>query len=74
MASTARIRQRKLGQWSGLLEDFVTERSAPKFDRRSANEGRRRQVAVMGRHSAPQPTRWLIVAGAHVGILAMKEW
>jgi hypothetical protein len=55
MASTARIRQQKLGQWSGLLEDFITERSAPESDQRSADEGRRRRAAVMGCHSAPQP-------------------
>jgi hypothetical protein len=74
MASTAHIWQQKLGQWSGLLEDFVTERSAPESDRRSGNEGRRREAAVMGRHNAPQLTRWLKVEGAHVGILMMKGW
>jgi hypothetical protein len=43
MASTARIWQQKLGQRSGLLEDFVAERSAPESDQRSANEGRHKQ-------------------------------
>jgi hypothetical protein len=66
MASTACIRQ-----WSGLLEDFVTERSALESDRRSADEGRRRRAAVMGLHSAPQLTRWLKVAGEHVAILVV---
>jgi hypothetical protein len=74
MASTARIRQRKLGQRSGLLEDFLTERSAPKSDWRSADEGRHRRAAVMGCHDALQPMWWLKVAGAHVGILTTKGW
>jgi hypothetical protein len=62
MASTARIRQRKLGQRSGLLEDFITD------------EGRCRRAAVMGHHGAPQLTQRLKVVGAHAGILAMKGW
>jgi hypothetical protein len=49
----ARIRQQKLGQWSGLLEEFITEWLAPESDRHSGNKGRRRQAAVMGRHGAP---------------------
>jgi hypothetical protein len=53
MASMARIRQWKLGQRSSLLKDFIAERSAPKSDRRSADEGRRRRAAVMGRHDTP---------------------
>jgi hypothetical protein len=56
MASTVRIRQWKLGQWSGLLEDFVTEQSALEFDRRSADEGTHRRATMMGRHNASQPT------------------
>jgi hypothetical protein len=74
MASTTRIRQRKLGQRSGQLEDFITEQSAPKSDRHSADEGRRRRAAVMGCHGALQPTQWLKVVEAHVGIIAMKGW
>jgi hypothetical protein len=74
MASTARIWQRKLGQQSGLVKDFITERSAPESDWRSDDEGRRRQAAVMGCHDAQQPMRWLKVAGTHTGILAMKGW
>jgi hypothetical protein len=69
MASTARIRQWKLGQWSSLLEDFVAERSASKSDWRSADEGRRRRAAVMGCHGTPQPMRRLKGAGAHADIL-----
>jgi hypothetical protein len=53
MASIARIRQWKLGQRSGLLEDFITERSALEFDRRSTDEGRHRRAAVTGCHAAP---------------------
>jgi hypothetical protein len=74
MASTARIHQQKLGERSGLLEDFFIERSAPEFDQRSTDDGRRRRAAVMGHHGAPQLTQWLKVAGAHTGILAMKGW
>jgi hypothetical protein len=66
------IRQRKLGQRSSLLEDFVTERSALESDRHSADEGRCRQAAVMGRHGAPHPTRWLKVAGAQAAILVAR--
>jgi hypothetical protein len=40
----------------------------------SGDEGRHRRAAVMGRHGAPQPMRWLKVAGAHASILAMKGW
>jgi hypothetical protein len=69
MASTACIRQWKLGQRSGLLEDFVVKRSAPKSDRRSADEGRCWRVAAMGRHGTPQLTQRLKVAGEHVAIL-----
>jgi hypothetical protein len=49
----ARIRQWKRGQQSYLLEDFIAKRSALESDRRSADEGRCRRVAVMGRHDAP---------------------
>jgi hypothetical protein len=54
MASIARIQQWKLGQQSGLLEDFVTERSALKSNRRSTDEGRHKRAVVMGCHGAPQ--------------------
>jgi hypothetical protein len=74
MASTTHIQQWKLGQRSGLLEDFVTKRSALESDRRSDDEGRRRRAAVMGHNGAPRPMRWLKLAGAHVGILKMKGW
>jgi hypothetical protein len=53
IASTGCIQQWKLGQWSGLLKDFVAERSALESDRRSRDEGRRRWAAVMGCHGAP---------------------
>jgi hypothetical protein len=43
MASTAHIQQRKLVQRSGLLEDFVIERSALESDRHSTDEGRHRR-------------------------------
>jgi hypothetical protein len=72
MVSMARIRQRKLGHRSSLLEDFVTERSALESDRRNADEGRRMRAAVMGCHGAPQLTRWLNVAGEHVAILVVR--
>jgi hypothetical protein len=43
MASTARIRQRKLGQRSGLLEDFIAERPTLESDWRSTNEGKHKR-------------------------------
>jgi hypothetical protein len=51
MASMARIRQWKLGQRSGLLEDFVTERSALESNWHNIDEGRRRRATVMGCHA-----------------------
>jgi hypothetical protein len=54
-------------------EDLVVEWSAPKFNRRNADEGRHRWVAAMAHHGAPQPTRRLMVAGENVAILLAKE-
>jgi hypothetical protein len=72
MASTTHIRQWKLSQWSGLLEDFVAERSAPKSDRRITDGGRHRRAVVLGHHGAPQLTRWLKVASEHAAILVAR--
>jgi hypothetical protein len=77
MASTARIQQWKLGQWSGLLEDFIVEWSDLESDQRSIDEARRRRAAALGRHGTPHPTRWLKVSSEHVAILVARggdEW
>jgi hypothetical protein len=49
--------------------DLITERLALESDRCSGDESRHRRTAVTRRHGAPQPTRWLKVAGEHAAIL-----